>query len=136
MPRNLVSVYMEGQLKDALKDLEMPESYYDKAITAYESVASGLTSESSALYPHDPEVILQGSIKIGTAIKPITEDGSYDVDMVCNLSSSSRIAERLDTSSSMWIGVRPDSASRRSTSARANSSSMAGKAGSFGLENR
>lgn len=87
MRRNLISVYMEGQLKDALKDLEMPESYYDKAITAYESVASSLTSESSVLYPCDPEVILQGSIKIGTAIKPITEDGSYDVDMVCNLSS-------------------------------------------------
>ena len=40
-------IYMEGQLKDALRELEMPDSYYEKATTAYESVASDLTSESS-----------------------------------------------------------------------------------------
>ena len=79
-------IYMEGQLKDALRELEMPDSYYEKATTAYESVSSDLTSESSCLHQYDPEIILQGSIKIGTAIKPITEDGSYDVDIVCNLS--------------------------------------------------
>ncbi|WP_408610445.1 cyclic GMP-AMP synthase DncV-like nucleotidyltransferase [Leptotrichia hongkongensis] len=26
---------------------------------------------------------MQGSIKLGTAIKPITEEGSYDIDIVC-----------------------------------------------------
>ena len=78
---------MEGQLASALSEIEMPDSYYDKAISAYGSVSRELTAESSGLFEYDPEIILQGSIKIGTAIKPTTDDGSYDVDMVCNLRS-------------------------------------------------
>lgn len=27
----------------------------------------------------------QGSFKLGTAIRPLTEDGSYDIDIVCKL---------------------------------------------------
>ena len=78
--------YMEGQLKEALGELEMPDSYYDKANTSYESVKKELTNRESSLFEYCPQIILQGSIKIGTAIKPVTDDGSYDVDMVCNLS--------------------------------------------------
>ncbi|WP_314039973.1 nucleotidyltransferase [Slackia exigua] len=87
MEDELFSRYMEGQLASALGEIEMPDSYYDKAISAYGSVSRELTAESSSLYEHDPEIILQGSIKIGTAIKPVSDDGSYDVDMVCNLRS-------------------------------------------------
>lgn len=43
---------------------------------------------------------------------------------------------RLDTSSSMWMGARPDPASASSRFVRANSSSMVGKDGSFGFEKR
>ncbi|MDO4502181.1 MAG: nucleotidyltransferase [Coriobacteriia bacterium] len=78
---------MEGQLKDALRSIEMPNSYYDKAIASYESISKDLTSEKSELSKYLPRIILQGSIKIGTAIKPVTKDGSYDIDLVCNLSS-------------------------------------------------
>lgn len=84
------SKYMEGQLASALSEIEMPDSYYDKAISAYGSVSRELTAESSGLFEYDPEIILQGSIKIGTAIKPTTDDGSYDVDIVCNLRSLSK----------------------------------------------
>ena len=63
----------------------MPDSYYKKATTSYQSLSSYLTREDSLLSQYDPIIMLQGSIKTGTAIKPITEDGSYDVDTVCNL---------------------------------------------------
>lgn len=78
-------IYMEGQLKGLLSEVEMPDSYYKKATTSYQSLSSYLTREDSLLSQYDPIIMLQGSIKTGTAIKPITEDGSYDVDTVCNL---------------------------------------------------
>lgn len=81
----LFARYMEGQFKDALKELEMPDSYYEKAMTSYESVRKDLTSSNSSLFEYAPQIILQGSIRVGTAIKPITDEGSYDVDIVCNL---------------------------------------------------
>lgn len=34
--------YMEGQLKRALADIEIPDSYYEKAETAYNSICNGL----------------------------------------------------------------------------------------------
>lgn len=83
--------YMEGQLKGLLSDVEMPDSYYQKAITSYQSLSSYLTRDDSLLSQHDPRILLQGSIKTGTAIRPITEDGSYDVDTVCNLHGLSKI---------------------------------------------
>ena len=38
----------------------------------------------SELSNYRPDIFLQGSIKLGTAIKPLTNDGNYDVDIVCN----------------------------------------------------
>lgn len=77
--------YMEGQLRGNLSDIEMPDSYYAKAETAYAALTKYLTRRDSEIRQYDPEISLQGSIKTGTAIKPITDDGSYDVDIVCNL---------------------------------------------------
>ena len=82
---NIFYKYMEGQLKDALSDVEMPESYYEKARTSYGSLKTHLVRSDSSIRGYNPEIFLQGSIRTGTAIKPITDDGSYDVDIVCNL---------------------------------------------------
>ena len=82
---DLFCKYMEGQLKDALSDVEMPESYYEKARTSYGSLKTHLERSDSSLKGYCPEIFLQGSIRTGTAIRPITDDGSYDVDVVCNL---------------------------------------------------
>ena len=38
--------YMEGQLKRALADIEIPDSYYEKAETAYNSICNDLTDQN------------------------------------------------------------------------------------------
>lgn len=82
--------YMEGQLKRALADIEIPDSYYEKAETAYNSICNDLTAQNCDLSALGPEAMLQGSMRLGTAVKPIDENGSYDVDMVCNLRKLSK----------------------------------------------
>lgn len=44
----------------------------------------------SDLNEYIPEIFLQGSFKLGTAIRPLTEDGSYDIDIVCKLNNLSK----------------------------------------------
>ena len=43
-----------------------------------------------SLTKYSPDIYLQGSIKLGTAIKPLTEDGVYDIDIVCNMTKKRR----------------------------------------------
>lgn len=83
---------LERLLKEALTDIEMPDSYYAKAESRYKSVSKYLAREDSSLAQYKPEIFLQGSIKTGTAIRPIAEEGSYDVDVVCNLSALKKSA--------------------------------------------
>ena len=70
--------------------LDVPASYYQKAANRYRSVGEWLHRDGSALADLEPEVFPQGSFRYGTVIRPITENGVYDLDMACrvNLSKS------------------------------------------------
>lgn len=72
------------------KELDIPESYYEKANISYTSFNSWLGRENSTLREYEPEIYLQGSFKLGTVIKPIGENDSYDIDMVCKLNKLSK----------------------------------------------
>lgn len=49
-------------------------------MSRYESLAAFMGD--SGLNDYTPEIFLQGSFKLGTAIRPLTEEGSYDIDIV------------------------------------------------------
>lgn len=72
------------------KELDIPESYYEKANTSYTSFNSWLGREDSSVKEFEPEIFLQGSFKLGTVIKPIGENDSYDIDMVCKFNNLSK----------------------------------------------
>ncbi len=72
------------------KELDIPESYYEKANASYSSFNKWLERDESAVRKYRPEVFLQGSFKLGTVIKPVGENGSYDIDMVCRFDDISK----------------------------------------------
>ncbi|ABR46435.1 hypothetical protein Amet_0200 [Alkaliphilus metalliredigens QYMF] len=72
------------------KELDIPESYYEKANTSYSSFSNWLGRDDSTLREHQPQIFLQGSFKLGTVIKPIGENDSYDIDMVCKFNNLSK----------------------------------------------
>ena len=74
---------LENLIWELSEELDIPESYYEKAETSYKSFASWLEREESKLKDSVKEVFLQGSFKLGTVIKPINETDEYDIDMVC-----------------------------------------------------
>ena len=66
-------------------ELEVPPSRYDEAKRRYQSVGAWLGRDDSSLKDHAPVVYVQGSFRLGTPIRPVTDDEHYDIDLVCEL---------------------------------------------------
>ena len=91
-------------LRRIAESLDISPTDYERAVQSYGAVGNWLERgfEDEA-YPGSlskPEIYPQGSIRIGTVVKPLrdSEDASYDVDIICelqyfNIESSSNNAE-------------------------------------------
>lgn len=75
-----------SQLDDLLKliceDLQLPSSRYDGAVNCYQAVSNWLEADGSSVAVFNPTIYPQGSMKIGTTVKPFGRD-EYDLDFVC-----------------------------------------------------
>jgi len=71
-------------LKSILEKIELPEGSYEKAEKRYKDIGDWLHRPDSSCVDNDPLVFSQGSFRLGTAIKP-DSDEEYDLDMGCNL---------------------------------------------------
>ena len=71
-------------LEDLIAQIRLPESVYCAATKRYEGVGEWLEGEKSPLARHRPLIYPQGSIALGTAIRPLVGD-EHDVDAVCLL---------------------------------------------------
>lgn len=72
-------------LEDLVRELQVPPSRYEEAESRYESLGQWLHRQDSTVRDHNPDVYVQGSFQLGTAIKPASEEEDYDIDMVCCL---------------------------------------------------
>ena len=71
-------------LKRILEKIELPDGAYEKADKRYQDIGEWLHRPDSSCAEFDPHVFSQGSFRLGTAIKPDSDD-EYDLDMGCNL---------------------------------------------------
>src|SRR5688572_10468889 len=65
--------------------LDIPDHVYEDATVKYEDVADWLTEEGSSLAAHAPDVFPQGSFRLGTVVRPISDEDQYDIDLICVL---------------------------------------------------
>ena len=65
--------------------LDISESRYKQAEERYQAVGKWLGRDGSILAPYDPEIYPQGSFRLGTVIKPISDNEEYDIDLVCEV---------------------------------------------------
>ncbi|HEJ0329059.1 nucleotidyltransferase [Serratia marcescens] len=70
-------------------ELAISESRYEQACRSYTSLGEWLHRPESAVIQYDPQVYVQGSFRLGTAIRPLNDEEEYDVDSVCLLQSLS-----------------------------------------------
>jgi hypothetical protein len=75
-----------SQLLQHLADaLDIPESRYKAAEERYQAVGKWLCKEDSPLAEYDPDIYPQGSFRLGTVVKPVSQEDKYDIDLVCQL---------------------------------------------------
>ncbi len=65
--------------------LDIPDHVHEDATIQYEDVGEHLAAEDSPLNRHVPEIYVQGSFRLGTIVRPLHNDGEYDIDQVCRL---------------------------------------------------
>lgn len=76
----------DNVLNSILEKIELPDSAYEKAEKRYQDLGDWLHRPESTCAQFEPHVFSQGSFRLGTAIKPDSEE-QYDLDMGCNLMS-------------------------------------------------
>lgn len=85
---NQRNVIGEGLIEDLAETLQIPQSRYEAADRSYRSVADWLDRPASVFADVDLEVYTQGSFRLGTAIRPLSGDEHYDLDVVCEFDIS------------------------------------------------
>jgi len=83
---------LKNQLSSLLQylseSLDVPESRYKEAEERYQGIGRWLCRNESTAATFRPEIYPQGSFRLGTVIKPISENEEYDIDLVCELALS------------------------------------------------
>lgn len=81
-------VNLRKDLNEALgqiaQKLDLNETRYKNVIKKYEAVTTWLSAADSDLVVYSPDIYPQGSLALGTAVKPLSGD-EYDFDFVCEL---------------------------------------------------
>lgn len=68
--------------------LDIPKSYYIKAVERHKSVGEWLCRPESKLAIFNPSVHSQGSFRYGTVVRPLLANAEYDLDNVTTLEIS------------------------------------------------
>lgn len=74
----------EALLGTILTKVELPQEVYERVDKRYKDLGEWLHRPDSSCVEYDPRVFPQGSFRLGTAIKP-DSDEEYDLDLGCNL---------------------------------------------------
>src|SRR5271169_5837168 len=74
------------QINDLLRliceEVQISPTAYDEAVARYTAVCKWLETDGSVVAVFNPTMYPQGSMKIGTTVKPFGRD-EYDLDFVC-----------------------------------------------------
>jgi hypothetical protein len=73
-------------LEKASESLEIPPSAYEKTEKRYRSLGEWFQRPESNCARNKPQIYPQGSFRLGTVIRPLSDDESYDLDLGCRLS--------------------------------------------------
>lgn len=74
------------KLLDMIVDsLDIPKSYYQKAVDRHHSLGEWLCRAESRVAAFQPNVSPQGSFRFGTVVRPLLAGGEYDLDNVTTL---------------------------------------------------
>lgn len=76
---------LSDMLEKIAAAVDLPEELYARAYSTYREVGEWLCEPDSSLARYEPRVYIQGSMRLGTANRPLFEDEEVDADAVALL---------------------------------------------------
>ena len=77
-------------LETIVEHLDIPRSYYEKAVARHKSLGEWLCRPDSSLATFKPHISAQGSFGYGTVVRPLVSTDEYDLDNVATLTMPKR----------------------------------------------
>ena len=74
-------------IEEISETIDIPDYAYEKAEARYKDLGEWFSRGEAICSLFDPHIYPQGSFRLGTVIRPIDDDGEYDLDMGCRLKS-------------------------------------------------
>lgn len=71
-----------------IESIEIPDSAYETATNRYKDFGEWIGRDASSCYKCNPHIIPQGSFRLGTVVKPLNDEESYDLDLSCKLENN------------------------------------------------
>ena len=84
-----------------IAEIELTPTQYATAKRSYQAIADVLNRSESPIKIFQPSILPQGSIRIGTTVRPIGRD-EFDLDMLCWLAISGKHATAEQVYDSVW----------------------------------
>jgi hypothetical protein len=76
--------YLDSVLEEVCIGVQLTQAQYDDATQKYQSIGGWLAHPNSPLVRYSPDVYAQGSMRLGTTIRPWRGE-EFDLDIVCQL---------------------------------------------------
>jgi hypothetical protein len=74
-----------GIIGEIAGSIDIPDSAYEKAEARYKDLGEWFGRKEVKCQKFNPHIYPQGSFRLGTVIRPVADDGEYDLDMGCRL---------------------------------------------------
>jgi len=72
-------------IEEIARSIDIPDSAYEKAHARYKDLGEWFGRKEARCHTFAPLIYPQGSFRLGTVIRPVDDDGEYDLDMGCRL---------------------------------------------------
>ena len=72
-------------IEEVAGSIDIPDSAYEKADARYKDLGEWFGRKEARCHAFAPHIYPQGSFRLGTVIRPVDDDGEYDLDMGCRL---------------------------------------------------
>lgn len=80
-----ITANAERVLEQLASKLDISDTHYEAAERSYISVGKWLNRPESTIAQYSPAIYSQGSFRLGTVIRPPSDEDAFDLDIVCEL---------------------------------------------------
>jgi hypothetical protein len=78
----ITTIEQKSRLEKLAEEIDIPRSYYEKAVARYKSISEWLCRPESIVAKFNPKVYVQGSFRLGLVNRPLGDHEEYDLDLV------------------------------------------------------